>query len=132
MLAATGGETASACHSQEAGDGAAFREAMRHQAYVQGGSAAPGQSLVHRETEAMKILASITAAVALVVLLMSCGQGKESPPAPPGHEGHEHTHEAGAAEPSATQQYTCTMHPEVVTSAPGDCPKCGMKLVPKT
>ena len=81
----------------------------------------------------MKILASITAAV--VVLLISCGQAKESPPertTPPAHEGHEHTHEAGTAEPSATQQYTCTMHPEVVTSAPGDCPKCGMKLVPKT
>ena len=30
------------------------------------------------------------------------------------------------------QQYTCTMHPEVVKDAPGDCPKCGMKLVEKT
>ncbi|MBI2432291.1 MAG: efflux RND transporter periplasmic adaptor subunit, partial [Candidatus Hydrogenedentes bacterium] len=25
--------------------------------------------------------------------------------------------------------YTCTMHPEVVSDRPGDCPKCGMKLV---
>ena len=28
-------------------------------------------------------------------------------------------------------QYTCSMHPEVVKDAPGDCPKCGMKLVEK-
>ncbi len=27
-------------------------------------------------------------------------------------------------------QYVCPMHPEVVTSEPGDCPKCGMPLVP--
>ena len=28
-------------------------------------------------------------------------------------------------------QYTCKMHPEVVKDAPGNCPKCGMKLVEK-
>lgn len=26
--------------------------------------------------------------------------------------------------------YTCPMHPEVLESAPGDCPKCEMRLVP--
>jgi membrane fusion protein, copper/silver efflux system len=25
--------------------------------------------------------------------------------------------------------YTCTMHPEVHSDKPGNCPKCGMKLV---
>jgi Heavy metal binding domain len=29
------------------------------------------------------------------------------------------------------QKYTCPMHPEVVTDDPDNCPKCGMKLVPK-
>lgn len=28
--------------------------------------------------------------------------------------------------------YVCPMHPEVVQSAPGLCPACGMKVVPKT
>ena len=28
-------------------------------------------------------------------------------------------------------QYTCTMHPEVVSDQPGKCPKCGMTLVEK-
>ena len=26
-------------------------------------------------------------------------------------------------------QYTCPMHPEVITDKPGKCPKCGMTLV---
>lgn len=30
-----------------------------------------------------------------------------------------------------TTVYTCVMHPEVISDKPGDCPKCGMKLVPK-
>jgi hypothetical protein len=28
--------------------------------------------------------------------------------------------------------YTCPMHPEVQSNAPGRCAKCGMNLVPKT
>lgn len=28
-------------------------------------------------------------------------------------------------------EYTCPMHPEVISDAPGNCPKCGMTLVPK-
>jgi Cu(I)/Ag(I) efflux system membrane fusion protein len=28
-------------------------------------------------------------------------------------------------------QYTCAMHPEVVQSSPGKCPKCGMELTEK-
>ncbi|HLN53113.1 MAG TPA: heavy metal-binding domain-containing protein [Lentimicrobium sp.] len=27
--------------------------------------------------------------------------------------------------------YTCPMHPEVTSDAPGQCPKCGMDLVKK-
>jgi nucleoside-diphosphate-sugar epimerase/uncharacterized membrane protein len=28
-------------------------------------------------------------------------------------------------------EYTCPMHPEIVRSEPGNCPKCGMTLVPR-
>ena len=28
------------------------------------------------------------------------------------------------------QKYTCPMHPEVVKDGPGQCPICGMNLVP--
>jgi hypothetical protein len=28
------------------------------------------------------------------------------------------------------ERWTCPMHPEVIQSKPGKCPKCGMKLVP--
>jgi hypothetical protein len=35
---------------------------------------------------------------------------------------------AGAKEKK--RKYTCPIHPEVVTDHPGNCPKCGMKLVP--
>jgi hypothetical protein len=70
-----------------------------------------------------------------------------------GHEGHEMTtpdagsspagasdHDAHSASgkpppgqgPSkADASFTCPMHPEVVRDAPGGCPICGMKLVPK-
>src|SRR5262249_61700795 len=30
------------------------------------------------------------------------------------------------------EEYTCTMHPEVRTTAPGKCPKRGMAIVPLT
>lgn len=30
----------------------------------------------------------------------------------------------------STQQYTCSMHPEIVKDEPGSCPICGMDLVP--
>jgi len=34
--------------------------------------------------------------------------------------------------PNADAIYTCPMHPEVEHDRPGDCPKCGMRLEPKT
>ena len=33
--------------------------------------------------------------------------------------------------PSAATVYTCKMHPKVISNTPGECPICGMKLVPK-
>jgi len=37
---------------------------------------------------------------------------------------------ASGTNPVAKQLYTCPMHPEVVADQPGQCPKCGMDLVP--
>jgi Cu(I)/Ag(I) efflux system membrane fusion protein len=42
-----------------------------------------------------------------------------------GGDGHDH----GAGAP-AKQMYQCPMHPSVVQDHPGECPICGMKLVP--
>lgn len=46
----------------------------------------------------------------------------ESPP-------HRHR-EAGSHAVEPAGQYTCPMHPEVVSDKPGNCPKCGMALEP--
>jgi|SRR5262245_2110021 len=46
------------------------------------------------------------------------------PPSPPGR-GTSHRQRTPAA------VYTCPMHPEVRRSQPGQCPKCGMNLVPE-
>ena len=34
--------------------------------------------------------------------------------------------------PAGKTIYTCPMHPEIEQDHPGDCPKCGMPLEPKT
>src|SRR5712692_8423098 len=39
------------------------------------------------------------------------------------HSSHHHVN-------SGSTIYTCPMHPEVRSTSPGTCPKCGMKLVP--
>lgn len=44
------------------------------------------------------------------------------------HHGHGMT-EAAEAEAEAAEVYACPMHPEVTSSTPGKCPKCGMDLV---
>ena len=40
-------------------------------------------------------------------------------------------HKSGDDNSSKKMQYTCSMHPEVVSDQPGKCPKCGMELVEK-
>lgn len=53
-----------------------------------------------------------------------------SPSAPPAVPATQpHRAQAPNAAPSVTV-YTCPMHPEVRSNAPGQCPKCGMNLEP--
>lgn len=42
-----------------------------------------------------------------------------------------HGEAAEPAEPPPAPVYTCPMHPDVSSSEPGNCPKCGMRLVKK-
>jgi len=54
----------------------------------------------------------------------------------PGELGQEHEHPASsttdANEPAVdASSYTCPMHPEIVRNEPGQCPICGMTLVPR-
>jgi RND family efflux transporter MFP subunit len=58
------------------------------------------------------VVAGLSLAVGLTVLCTGCGKDE---------------HERDTA---TTTQYHCPMHPTIVTDQPGDCPICGMKLVP--
>lgn len=39
--------------------------------------------------------------------------------------------EVGNSKITENKEYTCTMHPEIISNSPEFCPKCGMKLVEK-
>ena len=47
---------------------------------------------------------------------------------------HLHQQANGATAPESSEAsstgYTCPMHPDVHSPQPGNCPKCGMVLVP--
>ena len=45
-----------------------------------------------------------------------------------GHQEHDHEHTEMTGE--AITEYTCSMHPQVRQDEPGDCPICGMELIP--
>jgi hypothetical protein len=67
------------------------------------------------------------AAVAQVTLaspLQGTPGSAESSSAPQEAAPQEHSHEHAT-------MYTCPMHPEIIRDKPGNCPICGMKLVPK-
>lgn len=57
-------------------------------------------------------LVAATAVVALVGVALFAGCGKK------------------AEEVAEGATYTCPMHPEVTSDEPGECPTCGMDLVP--
>jgi len=60
------------------------------------------------------VLVGITALVAVGTILITSG-----------------VHLGGAKSVAPVQLYTCPMHPAIVQDHPGECPICGMTLVPK-
>ena len=66
------------------------------------------------------IAAILAAAMAITLIAAGCSGSK--PAAKP---------ETTAAAAVQAVQYTCPMHPEVISDKPGKCPKCGMDLVVK-
>ncbi len=68
-----------------------------------------------------EILVLIASAFSLLMITTAIAQ----------HSDHGHDHEQ-EQEQEKKQKYTCPMHPEVVMDHPGNCPKCGMKLVPES
>jgi len=64
-----------------------------------------------------RVLLLGAALFAAAVLAVSCG-GETLP-----EEGHDHTE-------SQASVWTCSMHPQVRSDGPGDCPLCGMDLIP--
>ena len=74
----------------------------------------------------------------LPILLFACAgelavTPKERPSDPNAAEARFVPPTAPAPEPTAssTVTMTCPMHPEVTKNGPGQCPVCGMTLVPK-
>jgi Cu(I)/Ag(I) efflux system membrane fusion protein len=70
-------------------------------------------------SQLLLVLVALAAGGAGTYFWMTKGTG----PAPPG------TAKTAPAE-EKKQQYTCSMHPFIVTDQPGSCPICGMTLVP--
>ena len=112
------------------------------------GRAAVGELLLTRymmvfEGAAMLILAGIAGGVILGrregTASASAASGSLAPEAHPAAGPHHHngeitmheSHEAKAPK-GAKEVWTCPMHLEVRATGPGQCPKCGMNLVPES
>jgi len=68
----------------------------------------------------MKKIIFATFIVVSLVFIVSCNSGTKNP------------HNKMETQSTASEvYYTCTMHPEVHSDKPGNCPKCGMELIQK-
>jgi hypothetical protein len=77
-----------------------------------------------KRTQSVTMLALLAVAASVALLATGCSGSAQNEPA----------NQSGGPSAQKSQkavQYTCSMHPEIVQDKPGDCPKCGMKLVEK-
>ena len=78
----------------------------------------------------IKIRIAILFVTALAVILLASCKKSGGTAAAAGPEKHEHG-QLEKTKPGAEKTlYQCPMHPTYVSDKPGDCPICGMKLVP--
>ncbi|UCE28458.1 MAG: hypothetical protein JSW52_01915 [Candidatus Coatesbacteria bacterium] len=76
------------------------------------------------------VLLTATVATGLLFSLgfaVGCGETEEAVEEPTGETETTVTEGKSALEGAV---YTCPMHPEVTSDEPGECPECGMDLVP--
>ena len=74
----------------------------------------------------LRVLGALLVGLALGVFFAS--GGPEQAPSADSHAGHEHAQSGAQADEPTT--WTCSMHPQVESDEPGDCPICGMELIP--
>lgn len=114
----------------------------------------PAQSTAH-PANANATVEPLPPSAGVLTAGLQDSSGRASEPSRVGHEGHGQTSgnrpgdnsahrghaehgpatatQAPASRPATQpggQTYTCPHHPEVVSTEPGKCPKCGMQLVP--
>ncbi|MGY8695621.1 MAG: efflux RND transporter periplasmic adaptor subunit [Verrucomicrobiia bacterium] len=63
----------------------------------------------------------------LVILAFFIGRWTASPPSEPNGPQNHANHSTGSTDPTT---WTCAMHPQIQQPEPGQCPICGMNLIP--
>ena len=74
-------------------------------------------------------IAILSLAAAAVLLAAAC-KGNAGKTGPAAQSRAEHVRSEKAKPESGAKLYNCPMHPTYTSDKPGDCPICGMKLVP--
>jgi len=69
----------------------------------------------------------VGAGILLGALVFSSSGASEQKSA---QQGNQHTHDTAVGSGEEETVWTCSMHPQVRQDEPGDCPICGMELIP--
>lgn len=85
----------------------------------------PEHSYVHADQPGKCPVCGMT-----LIPVMASPDAIHQPSNPASPNSGQNTNSPSASPPAVKQLYTCPMHPEVISDHPGQCPKCGMNLVP--